>query len=82
MCSEIFKSLNSFKSYKSILAISSHSGLSDKEKKIIEAINSKIKKFWIGWCLLEVGKKNPILSFFGSAITETFLPSFLGGGIF
>jgi hypothetical protein len=82
MCSEIFKSLNSIKSYKSILAICSNSGLSDKEKKIIEAINSKIRKFWIGWCLLEAGKKNPALSFFGGSITEIFLPSFLGGGIF
>lgn len=72
MCSKIFKSLNSLKSYKSILAISSHSGKSDKEKKIIEAINSKIKKFWIGWCLLEAGKRSPILIFLEALLQVPF----------
>ena len=45
MCSEIFKSLNSIKSYKSILAISSHSGLSDKEKKLLKQSIQRLENF-------------------------------------
>ena len=63
-------------------SISSCNSGSGEDYESDENLNSKTIKFFIGWYDLEFSRKAGVLSFLGSALSQIFLPSFFGGGLY
>jgi hypothetical protein len=66
--------------FTSISSCSSGKGDKSKKEYTDDDLNSYISKLYIGWTMLSKFKSIPVIGFFGDALSQFFLPSFMGGG--
>ena len=66
--------------FTSISTCTSGKGEKSYKEYTDDDLNSFISKLYVGWTMLSKFKNIPVIGCFGDALSQIFLPSFMGGG--